>query len=43
MATQAGLAGLFGEEVEPDTKAETSPTAEAGKALADLNSLFYEE
>ena len=43
MAAQAFLAGLFGEEVEPDTKAETSPTAEADKALADLKSLFYEE
>ena len=43
MAAQAGLAGLFGEEVDPDTKAETSPTAEADKALADLKSLFYEE
>jgi len=29
---------MFGEEVEPDIKAETSPTAEADKALADLKS-----
>ena len=27
---------MFGEEVEPDTKAEASPAAEADKALADL-------
>ena len=43
MTAQTGLAWLFGEKVEPDTKAEISPTTEANKAIADLKSLFGEE
>ena len=42
-AAKASLAELFGEETEPVAKAETSPTAEADKALAALKSLFGEE
>ncbi len=42
-AAKASLAELFGEETEPDIKAETSPTAEADKALAELKRLFGEE
>ncbi|MFT7470832.1 MAG: hypothetical protein ACI8XU_000725 [Kiritimatiellia bacterium] len=43
MAAKASLAELFGEETEPVAEAETSPTAEADKALAELKSLFSEE
>lgn len=42
-AAKASLAELFGEETELDTKAETSPTAEADKALAELKNLFCDE
>ena len=42
-AAKASLAQLFGEEVESDTEAQTSPTAQADKALAELNSLLDEE
>ena len=43
IAAKASLAQLFGEEVESDIEAQTSPTAQADKALAELNSLLDEE
>jgi len=42
-AAKASLAALFGEEAELDAEAETSPKAEADKALAELKSLFAGE
>ena len=42
LAAKAGLAALFGDEVEPE-QTETSPTAEADRALAELKKLFGDE
>lgn len=42
-AAKASLAELFGEEAETDIEAESSPTAAADKALAELKSLFGDD
>jgi hypothetical protein len=43
IAAKAILADLLAKEVESGAEAETSPTAQAGKALAELKNLFDEE
>lgn len=42
-AAKAGLAELFGEEIDDDKEQPASPTEEADKALAELKSLFGDE
>ena len=43
IAAKASLAELLADEVESGAEAETSLTAQANKALAELKNLFDEE
>ena len=43
IVAKASLAELLAEEVESGAEAETSPTAQANKVLAELRNLFDEE